>query len=254
MRIADVALGGMKKYGTKLRDWLQESGPERPEIVTLQKIGLNQDFPEQELLEVGYKCRFLGNRSGRSPTGVAILSHRDLGRSKLLFCGLPGDKEKKSDFLTVDIGGLWVSSVYVPYNPKGRITWIDRLRAHVHSEGYQCVDSVLCGDFNVKFAADGPRGSGYTQAHEHALKELMNRGFCDLYRTAHPNPRKCPGHTCNFSEECPSRGSRLHLALGSKSLAKRPLCAWLDVDSRPRNDAPPLVIELDRREPVRGHR
>ena len=84
----------MNKYGTKIRDWLQECGPERPDIVTLQKIGLNEEFPKKELREVGYECRFVGNRAGQSPTGVAILSHRDLGRPEVLFRGLPGDEER----------------------------------------------------------------------------------------------------------------------------------------------------------------
>ena len=79
MKIANVTLRGMNEYGTKLRDWLQESSPERPDIVTLQKIGLNEQFPKKELLEVGYECRFLGNRVGHYPTGVAILSHCDKG-------------------------------------------------------------------------------------------------------------------------------------------------------------------------------
>ena len=105
---------------------------------------------------------------------------------------------------------------------------------------------MLCGDFNVKFRSDGPRGSGYSQAHENALNERMSLGFCDLYRAADPDPRKYPGHTSGFSERCPDRGSRLHLVLASTSLAKRPQCALLDVDSRPRDDAPPLVVEFDR--------
>ena len=246
MKIANVALRGMNEYGTKVRDWLQEGGPEPPDIVTLQKIGLNEEFPEEALHEVDYKSTFLGNRSGQYPTGVAILSHRDLGRPEMLFRGLPSDGNKESDFLTVGIAGLWVSSVYVPYDPKGRITWLNRLRDHVRNEGYNLQDSVLCGDFNVKFKADGARGSGYSQAHENALKELMSLGFCDLYRTAHRDPRTKPGHTSGFSETCPNRGSRLHLVLASKSLAKRLRCAWLDVDSKPRKDAPPLVVELDR--------
>ena len=138
MRIANVALRGMNEYRTRVRDWLEDR---RPDIVTLQKIGLNEEFPEETLHEVDYESRFLGNRSGQYPTGVAVLSHRDLGRPEVLFRGLPGDGKRESDFLTVGIGGLWVSSVYVPYDPEGRVAWLNRLRDHVSNEGYHLQDS-----------------------------------------------------------------------------------------------------------------
>ena len=239
--IANIAIRGMNAYRTKVRGWL---GKRCPDLVTLQKIGLNEEFCESDFLKVGYKSTFLGNRVGRYPTGVAILSHRDRGKPEELFRGLPGDGEKESDFLTVEFGGLWVSSVYVPYDPNGRNAWLDRLREHVRRERYHLRDCVLCGDFNVKFKADGPRGSGYAQEHEDALKELMDLGFCDLYRAQYPDPRKYPGRTSSFSTNNPPITARLHLMLASESLAQRRLDVWLDLDSRPRDDAPPLVVEL----------
>ena len=42
----------------------------------------------------------------------------------------------------------------------------------------------------------------------------------------------------------PEGTSRLHLALASQSLARRRLDVWLDIDSRPSDDAPPLVVEV----------
>ena len=241
MIIANVAIRGMNEYRTKVRNWLENR---RPDIVTIQKIGLNEEFCAKKFQRVGYKCSFLGNRSGRYPTGVAVLTHLDQGRPEVLFRGLPGDKERESDFLTVNTAGLWVSSVYVPYNVNRRIDWLKRLREHVRKERYHLRDSVLCGDFNVKFKADGPRGSGYTQEHEDALKEIMDLGFCDLYRAAYPDPRKYPGRTSRFLAHNPKVTARLHLILASESLAQRRLNVWLDVDSRPRDDAPPLVVEL----------
>ena len=241
MIIANIAIRGMNKYRSKVRDWLEKR---RPDSVTLQKVGLNGEVPTNAFREVGYESRFLGNRSGQYPTGVAVLSHRDLGRPEELYRGLPGDTENESDLLTVDTGGIWVSSVYVPYNEDGRIEWLRRLREHVRKERYHLRNSVLGGDFNVKFKADGPRGSGYAQEHEDVLKDLMDLGFCDLYRAAYPDPRKYPGRTSSFCTNNPKVTARLHLILASASLAQRRPDVWLDVDSRPRDDAPPLVVEL----------
>ena len=244
MRIANVAIRGMNKYRARVRDWLEKR---RPDVLTLQKIGLNEEFCEKEFLEVGYWSKYVGGRSGpRSPVGVAILSHRALPRPKVCARGLKGAKHGESGFLTVDIGGLWVSSVYVPYCEERRVAWLRRMRNHVRDEAYHRRDSVLCGDFNVKFKADGPRGSGYTHKHENALKELMSLGFSDLYRATYPDPTKHPGRTCDYSRINPKVTARLHLALASASLTLRRQDVWLDVDSRPRDDAPPLVVEFGR--------
>ena len=239
MKIANVALHSMKKDGARVLDWLRDR---RPDIVTLQKVGSGEHFPTKDLREIGYESRFLGSRS-RSDLGIAILSLRSLPHPDVCVRQLPGAKQEESRFLTVNIGGLWVSAIYAPYGPT--VEWLNRLRDHVHSEGYERRNSVLCGDFNVKFRADGPRGTGYSQAEEDALEELMSLGFVDLYRAAHPDPKYAPGRTRGYSENFPAGTSRLHLILASGSLARCLQDARLDVCSRPRRDAPPLVVDLD---------
>ena len=173
--------------------------------------------------------------------------------------GVPQERgvkqEAESRSLTVKLGGLWVSSVYAPYNPDGleskqevidrRVQWLNRLRDHVHQEGYARRDSVLCGDFNVKFRADGPRNGLYGQDDEDALQALLDLGFVDLYRKAHPDPEKERGCTRGYGLN-PQGTARLHLILASTSLARRLRSACVAVDSRPRprEDAPPLVVDF----------
>ncbi|MDE0148823.1 MAG: hypothetical protein OXM58_10660 [Rhodospirillaceae bacterium] len=225
--------------------------------MTLQKIGSEKDFPAEPLREKGYESAFLGRISG-SDLGVAILSHRDLPKPETRVRQLPGAGEKESRFLTVDIGGLWVSSVYAPYGPKSlghekaierRVAWLNRLRDHVRDRGCADRDSLLCGDFNVKVRADGPLEKNdrwYSEDERGALEELMGLGFVDLYRAAHPRPDEMPGCTHSYSETRPDGASRLHLVLASKSLAQRLRSACVDVESRPwpRRDAPPVVAEF----------
>ena len=156
--------------------------------------------------------------------------------------------------MTVSIGDLWVSSVYVPFDEHGlkrkesaierRVAWLNRLRDHVYNEGYHGRDSVLCGDFNVKFKADSPRRTGfYSQLEQDALEELLNPGFVDLYRFLHSDPDEERGYTFGFHKNRKGT-SRLHLALASRSLAPRLRDAWVDVDSRPRKEAAPLIVDL----------
>ena len=253
MRIANVAVHSMEKDGSKVLDWLQDS---HPDIVTLQKIGWERDFPKNTLREVGYESRFLGKRSN-SDLGVAILSHRNLPQPKVHVPQKLGVKqEAESRFLTVNIGDLWVSSVYAPFNPEGlkrkqeiidrRVQWLNHLRDHVYNEGYAHRDSLLCGDFNVKFRADGPRKGPHGQDDEDALQALLDLGFVDLYRKAHPNPKEKRGCTRGYDQN-PQGTARLHLILASPSLAQRLRSACVAVDSRPwpREDAPPLVADLE---------
>ena len=271
MRIANVAVGGTKKYGPygpRLLDWLRDSRSDRPDIVTLQKVGPCQDLPEESLGDLGYESWPLW-RTDESDLGVAVLSQRRRSRSqpKVLCCELPGGQQRESRFLTVEVGDLWVSSVYAPYGPKygpkhgpkklgkkeaieRRVEWLNRLRRHVHEKGYADRLSLLCGDFNVKFKADGQRNGGfYSQKEEDALKELLDLGFCDLYRKTHCDPGKHPGRTRGYdeSDETDTGGtSRLHLILASKRLAPHLRDVRLDLRvKRPRPDAPPLIVEFE---------
>ena len=249
MKIANVALNGVKVHESRLRHWLKDR---HPDIITLQKIGPSEDFPAETLREIGYESTLLGKRS-RSDLGVAILIRCGLPQPKVI----PGAKQQEeSRFLIVDIAGLRVSSVYAPFNPKSenreraikrRVAWLNRLQDHVKHYGYHNRDSLLCGDFNVKFKSDGPRQGLYSQDEEDALQKLLDLGFRDLYRCAHPDPKENPGHTRGYSKKCPRGTSRLHLILATESLTQRLRSACVDVESkhRPRKDAPPLVVDLD---------
>ena len=81
MIIANVTLRGMNNYGSKLCNWLEKR---RPDIVTVQKIGLDRDFRKHEeyLRKIGYNCKFRGDRFGNYPLGVAVLSCRKLPAPK----------------------------------------------------------------------------------------------------------------------------------------------------------------------------
>ena len=263
MRIANVALGGTKGHGPyapRLLDWLRASGANRPDIVTLQKVGPSKCFPTEELGSLGYESQIIGGR--HSHLGVAAISHGSMGSPEVLFCGVPGTEDREARFLTVEVGRLWVCSVYVPYGPEKlgreraiarRVEWLNRLRTHVHDEGYAQRASLLCGDFNVKFKKDfrpdEPRGPFYSQAEEDALMELLALGFCDVYRRVHPDRDEKPGRTRGYAESDSTHTggtSRLHLILASKKLVPHLRDARLDLRTkRPRPDAPPLIAEFE---------
>ena len=263
MKIANVALGdsNIRPDWCRLRDWLKRRCPD---IVTLQKIGPGEPSPEEELRKVGYEGWFLHHDENH--LGVAILAHRDflnrhdLSPSKVLYPELPDVDineprfPNESRFLTVSIGHLWISSVYAPYGPSSlrkweaierRVAWLNRLRDNVRIASHD--RWMLCGDFNVKADGRPPWKGYYSQDEKNALQDQIKLGFCDLYRKAHPDLEKKPGHTRGYSKRYPCGTSRLHLILGSKSLTQHLRSTRVDVQSMPwpRKDAPPVVVDLD---------
>ena len=247
VKIANVVLGhiNVKPDWTELCSWLKRRCPD---IVTLQKIGPGEPCHEEELRAVGYEGWHLHHNENY--LGVAVLarheflSRYDLSPPEVLERELPGDDRNESRFLTVSIGDLSVSSIYVPY-PRSKIgptaDWLSLLREHVDKRAYACRSSVLCGDFNV------PSVDTSSGMLNRALGDLKNLGFCDLYRAKYGNSTEERGHTRGYSKKCPNGTSRLHLILASKSLTQRLRSASVDVNSRPwpRKDAPPLVVELN---------
>ena len=245
--IASLAANGGNGYGLRLCDWLARRCPD---IVTIQKTGSN--LPAEDLRKMGYESEVLA--SSRAHLGVAVLSRDAEHKPDVQARDLPG-AEGESRFLTVDINGLWVSSVYASFGPRRlgraraieyRIAWLNRLQDHLDNLGYAHRNSVLCGDFNAKFRADGPYKGCYTKAVEDAVQEILELGFVDLYRQANPDPNVQPGRTRGYSDKHPDGTSRLHLALATGSLARHLRYASVDMHSKPwpRKDAPPLVVQV----------
>lgn len=262
MKIVNVTLNGSKGYGPGLCDWLHRR---RPDIVTLQKVGPAKHLPTVSLRDIGYESKYHAEIP-RSHLGIAVLSRRSLPSPHVLYRDLPDLYQSECRFLTVEIGGLWVSSVYAPYGPLNfdpnapeskpeqavaqRVEWLRRLRDHVRDKDYANRDSVLCGDFNVKVRADGPfkwHDPHYSDKDRDAYEEVLSVGFVDLYRKAHPDYRAMPGCTHGYSDKFPDGTSRLHLVLASRSLSRRLRSVHVDVESRPwpRMDSPPVIGEFE---------
>ena len=110
-KIANLSVNG-KKHWPAIGAWLRAT---RPDLVTFQKIGRAEHFPEQDLRGLGYEFSALPWRS-RSDAGVAVLTREGLGRLEVCVRHLPGAESDESRFLTVRVvDDLWVCSIYAPY-------------------------------------------------------------------------------------------------------------------------------------------
>ena len=249
--IATASVNGMRTNLEGLMCWLQRR---QPDIVALQKIRVSEaefmNLATRKLQGIGYRAVVLGKTS-RWDYGVAILSRTDLPELEEIACGLPGTESDGARFLTVEVSGLWFSSIYAPYGKRKngpsmidrRVAWLQRLREHIEISGYDGRDSVLCGDFNVTPDLQLGMTGHYTEREQRELAELCKLGFIDLYRRAHPDPNEEPGHTFGFQYN-PKGTSRLHLILASESFARRSCNAYVD-DHRIRRESRPVIVILD---------
>ena len=245
MRIATSSVRSIRERLPRVLHWLADR---KPDIVALQKISVSEAaFPTRALERAGYRNAAYGPQCGED-FGVAVLSRQELPTPEVRFRGLDCPEASGARLLTVDIGQIRFSSIYAPYGnprkygPEGairrRVAWLRRLRSHVSDQGYLGQQSLLCGDFNVK--PDGPpTGRDYSEREQEELARLCELGFTDLYRRAHPDGKA--GFTYGF-RSLEKGTSRLHLVLGSQSLADCVRDAWVDLDYR--REAAPVIVDL----------
>ncbi len=253
MRIATWSINGVRARKEVLLSWLDE---QQPDVVALQKIRASEEVFREELRAILSTDRFSRFRSADycarawcrdGEYGVAVLSRR---KSEVVQQGLPGQESAGPSFLTVDVDGLEVSSVYAPYGDdiKRRANWLASLAKHIECRASVSRGCVLCGDFNVSTERRGKTRNRRTEDEElrRQFSALLNLGFIDLYM-----------HHTDGKDRFTSSGpqgniklSKLQYMLGSCSVADRLRGApRVEIDYR-RHGAgnvwwAPLAAELD---------
>jgi exodeoxyribonuclease-3 len=151
MKIATYNVNGVNGCLPVLLRWLGET---RPDVVCLQELKAPQEkFPEQAILDAGYKAVWHGQKSWN---GVAILA-RDGTPIEEVERGLPGDPEDThSRYIQALINGILIGCLYLPNgNPAPgikfdyKLDWFKRLNEHASGLLALKIPAVLTGDYNV---------------------------------------------------------------------------------------------------------
>ena len=224
MRIATWSLNGIRTRKELLLRWLDER---KPDVVALQKIRASEEVFRRELRSILDEGRCSGSGSAEycacvrfreGEYGVGILSR---SKPEVVQEGLPGQEKLGPRFLTVEVNGLQVSSVYAPYGEdiKRRADWLEALTEHVRSRGSGSRNCLLCGDFNVSTERRGRTGNRKTEDEELRRKfaALCGLGFIDLYM----QPSEGMGRFTYNGSQGEIRFTRLQYMLGTASLAER---------------------------------
>ena len=110
----------------------------------------DEQFPASEFEAAGYTAVTHGQKSWN---GVAVLAREPMDVRQV---GLPGQEDFGSRLLTVDVGGLSFTTVYVPNGKdldhpdfERKLEWLGALGKHFREHHDSTTPTILCGDFNV---------------------------------------------------------------------------------------------------------
>src|SRR5436190_10416037 len=129
MKIATWNVNSINVRMPQLAGWLNAADPD---VVCVQETKcVDEAFPHQQLLDLGYHTAFYGQRSYN---GVAILSKEE---PKDVVKGFPGDdEESQKRVIAATIGGVRIVDVYIPNGQslgsdkfEFKMNWLQQLRS-----------------------------------------------------------------------------------------------------------------------------
>lgn len=256
MRIATWNVNSLRARVERVEEWLREV---EPDVLCMQETKLAHDaFPALGFEALGYECAHYGQGQWN---GVAILSK--VGLSEVVTNFAPGiDPDPDARLITATCGGLRITCCYVP-NGRAladehyvyKLSWLDRLRAHVDMDTSSDADVIVAGDFNIApddrdvYSPELHVGATHVSPPERdRLAALCQWGLTDLFRQQHPDADRVYSwwdyRAGNFHK---GLGMRIDLVLGSRSVADR--CTWSVVDRNARkgtapSDHAPVLVDL----------
>lgn len=257
MRIAAWNVNGLRARLEFFLAWLGEC---RPDVLCLQELKLEGSaFPADAVSEAGYHAEVFGQKSWN---GVAVLSREP---AELVTLGLPGQEDFGSRLITVDVGPLRVTSVYVP-NGKSldhpdfprKLAWLDSLIGHLEAMNSDR-PWIVAGDFNVCPAPldswDETQLAGnvfHTEEERSRLARLAALGWQDAFRRCNPDAKEFSWWDYRGGAFHRRHGLRIDLLLVNAAAAVALKGASIDRDARKKrgeltpSDHAPVLLELDR--------
>ncbi len=256
IRVATWNVNSLRARLERVTEWISEVSPD---VLCLQETKMADDaFPALDFEALGYESVHYGQ--GRW-NGVAIISKVGIVDPVANFApGIEPDPDAR--ILTATCAGIRVSSVYVPNGRaiddphyEYKLSWLDRLHAHLEADTAATSDVIVTGDFNIAPAdidvydvAKLSLSTHVTPAERERLATLETWGLTDIVRQHHPEDRIFSWWDYRSGDFHMGRGLRIDLVLGSASVSKR--SRWSTVDRNARkgpspSDHAPVVVDID---------
>ena len=252
--IATWNVNSLKARLPRVQEWMHDV---QPDVLLLQETKMtDKAFPALTFSEMGYESAHFGQGQWN---GVGILSKAGLTNVRNNF--VVGEPDHEARIITADCSGVTVVSVYVPNGRaldhehyQYKLSWMDRLAAHVAAIAKPTDNLVVAGDYNIAPAdADvwdtkALEGSTHVSAPERArLQALADWGLRDVVREQHPEPGIYSWWDYRNGSFHRGWGMRIDLALVTKSVADN--TTWSAIDRNARkgeqpSDHAPVLIEV----------
>ena len=254
MKIASWNVNSLNVRLPHLQRWLDEAGPD---VVALQETKQeDHKFPEDALLELGYRSVFCGQKTYN---GVAIASR--LPFSGECITAIPGFDDPQKRVLAATVGDIRVIDLYVVNGEAVgsekyayKLRWLAAVREWLREELAAHPNLVVLGDFNIapddRDVWDPKRWREKilcSTPEREAYRALLELGLHDSFRLFNEDA----GHHSWWDYRLAGfeRGWGLRIDLALVSDALKPRCTGAGIDREPRgwerpSDHAPVFVEI----------
>ncbi len=253
MKIATWNVNSLRVRLQHVLDWSSEHNVT---VVCLQETKtIDENFPENKLIEAGFNCSFIGQKTYN---GVAILAR---GEVEDVVFGLPGYDDPQRRVVSITTSGIRVINVYVPNGSAVgsekyayKLEWFQHLLRFVKQEFTRYDKLVVTGDFNIAPADEDVHDPDEwrdkilcSKPERDDFQSLIQLGLFDSFRQFE-QPNDCFSwwdyRMASFRR---NRGLRIDHILVSEPL--RRVCSRCVIDVEPRkwqrpSDHAPVLAEF----------
>ena len=253
MKIASWNVNSLNVRLPHLLHWLAEA---KPDVVALQETKLEDHrFPEDALLEAGYRSVFAGQKTYH---GVAILARQAISDVQ---AGIPGFDDPQKRAIAATVGDIRIVDLYVVNGEAVgsekfayKLRWLDAVREWLRAELAAHPKLVVLGDFNIapddRDVWDPKRWREKilcSTPEREAYRGLLELGLSDSFRLFNDEAGQHSWWDYRLSGFERGWGLRIDLALVSDALKSRCSAAGIDREPRGRerpSDHTPVWVEI----------
>ncbi len=253
MKIASWNVNSLNVRLPHLLHWLAEA---KPDVVALQETKLEDHrFPEDALLEAGYRSVFAGQKTYN---GVAILARQAISDVQ---AGIPGFDDPQKRAIAATVGDIRIVDLYVVNGEAVgsekfayKLRWLDAVREWLRAELAAHPKLVVLGDFNIapddRDVWDPKRWREKilcSTPEREAYRGLLELGLSDSFRLFNDEAGQHSWWDYRLSGFERGWGLRIDLALVSDALKSRCSAAGIDREPRGRerpSDHTPVWVEI----------